>query len=214
MNGLKVAGVAAFLFIAALDRRAEATVYYFDATTGGVPGTPVFGVAVDTPIGIRFGGGYSTPLFDFPLGQFQPGDMISFGSVALRPSGTSCDQYGHCSVLSGYIDLDWPSGSIGDVLEPTAFLAGCFVTNASCDATLSAAFETGEASPIIVPLIFTVGTGTTTIEMAWAFGDYMPPPELSSAPLPAAFPLFAAGLGVMGLFGWRSTRSRRYACSN
>jgi hypothetical protein len=32
------------------------------------------------------------------------------------------------------------------------------------------------------------------------------PPTLSQAPLPAALPLFAIGLGAMGLFGWRRKR--------
>ncbi len=31
-------------------------------------------------------------------------------------------------------------------------------------------------------------------------------PNLASTPLPAALPLFASGLGVMGLFGWRRKR--------
>jgi hypothetical protein len=31
-------------------------------------------------------------------------------------------------------------------------------------------------------------------------------PEVSTTPLPAALPLFAAGLGAMGLFGWRRKR--------
>jgi hypothetical protein len=29
---------------------------------------------------------------------------------------------------------------------------------------------------------------------------------LGSTPLPAAFPLFATGLGALGLFGWRRKR--------
>jgi hypothetical protein len=32
-------------------------------------------------------------------------------------------------------------------------------------------------------------------------------PEVSTTPLPAALPLFAAGLGVMGFFGWRRKRN-------
>jgi hypothetical protein len=35
-------------------------------------------------------------------------------------------------------------------------------------------------------------------------------PTVSQTPLPAALPLFATGLGVMGLLGWRRKRSARH----
>ena len=59
------------------------------------------------------------------------------------------------------------------------------------------------------------------------FVDPMPPIQITGAngqvstvsnfispspvPLPAALPLFATGLGAMGLFGWRKKPSERYA---
>ena len=39
-------------------------------------------------------------------------------------------------------------------------------------------------------------------------GDAPPPP---ATPLPAAFPLFATGLGAMGLLGWRRKRKNAAA---
>jgi hypothetical protein len=37
------------------------------------------------------------------------------------------------------------------------------------------------------------------------------PPSISETPLPAALPLFASGLGAMGLFGWRRKRKNSAA---
>jgi hypothetical protein len=36
-------------------------------------------------------------------------------------------------------------------------------------------------------------------------------PDLSATPLPATLPLFATGLGAMGLFGWRKKRKNAAA---
>jgi hypothetical protein len=37
------------------------------------------------------------------------------------------------------------------------------------------------------------------------------PPGVGATPLPAALPLFATGLGAMGLFGWRRKRKNAAA---
>jgi hypothetical protein len=50
-----------------------------------------------------------------------------------------------------------------------------------------------------------MGTTDLDIQMAWAFASYMPPTELTGRP-PTALPRFAAGVGVLGLFGWRTKR--------
>jgi hypothetical protein len=36
--------------------------------------------------------------------------------------------------------------------------------------------------------------------------DHLVAPEIIATPLPAAFPLFATGLGALGLLGWRRKR--------
>jgi hypothetical protein len=46
-----------------------------------------------------------------------------------------------------------------------------------------------------------------------SFSSPFPIAELAATPLPAAFPLFAIGLGAMGLFGWRKKRKNAAAIS-
>ena len=36
--------------------------------------------------------------------------------------------------------------------------------------------------------------------------DHLDAPEVSAVPLPATLPLFATGLGLLGLLGWRRRR--------
>jgi hypothetical protein len=55
---------------------------------------------------------------------------------------------------------------------------------------------TGEPNPTITSVVFSFGTGP----------DSTLPGTLSSVPLPAALPLFASGLGALGLLGWRRKR--------
>lgn len=52
--------------------------------------------------------------------------------------------------------------------------------------------------------------GTMT---AWLTAQLTDPPTVSQAPLPAALPLFASGLGVMGLFGWWRKRKTASAAA-
>ena len=44
-----------------------------------------------------------------------------------------------------------------------------------------------------------------------SFEEWTQVPSVSSAPLPAALPLFASGLGALGLFGWRRKRKNAAA---
>jgi hypothetical protein len=59
----------------------------------------------------------------------------------------------------------------------------------------------GDANPIISSVVFSFGTGP----------DSFLPGTLSSVPLPAALPLFATGLGALGLLGWRRKRKAQAA---
>ena len=52
--------------------------------------------------------------------------------------------------------------------------------------------------------------GNTDQELS-AVGDFGPQGEIGQTPLPAALPLFASGLGAMGLLGWRRKRKAQAA---
>lgn len=58
---------------------------------------------------------------------------------------------------------------------------------------------------------FTVSSGTIGSVVLTDTGAAAFEYGVSATPLPAAFPLFASGLGVMGLFGWRRKRKNSAA---
>ncbi len=193
-------------------RSAQAATYYFNAATGGTPGT---GGAINVHVtpsitGVVFGAGYETPLFVFPFGEFQAGDIIDFGSVTLYPAPISGDQYGDVGFGYDYF-LRSSTGPLNVVLgiEPGSIFSCNGYIDPNCSTQAQTAWNAVDLSPIVVPLDFTVGTGQLDIQMAWAYGSYSPPPELTATPAPAALPLFGTGLLALGVFGWR--RSKGYA---
>ncbi len=187
-------------------RPAQAATYYFNATTGGTPGT---GGAINVDVtpsvtGIVFGAGYATPLFVVPSGEFQPGDIIDFGTVTLYPAPISGDQYGDLGYGYDYF-LQSSTGPLNVALgiEPGSIFSCNGYTDPNCSTQAQTAWNAADLSPIVMPLDFIVGTGPLDIQMAWAFASYSPPVELTATPVPATLPLFASGLGGLGLLRWR-----------
>ena len=151
------------------------------------------------------------PLFVFPSGEFHPGDIIDFGTVTLYPAPITGDQYGDLGFGYDY----FLRSSTGPLNVALGIAPGLIVScnalppGSTCFSQVQTAWDQAEASPIVVPLDFTVGTGQLDIQMAWAYGSYSPPPELTATPAPAALPLFGTGLLALGVLGWR--RSKGYA---
>jgi len=58
----------------------------------------------------------------------------------------------------------------------------------------------------------TLGVTPGTYEWTWGTGaDQNFTFEIGTTPIPAALPLFATGLGALGLFGWRRKRKAALA---
>jgi len=186
---------------------AHATTVDFDASIGGtgilVANLSVSGVYCQSC-------GYLSPVFIIQAGEYQPGTILNFGTVTLLPSPIGSDQYGDVGFGYDYFyqsttgPLPPFEGGEGSGIEPN----GSFTCNAldpgnSCQSQVDAAWAFAEANPITEPLTVTVGTDPLKIQFAWAFADFAPP-----TPLPAALPLFATGLGALGLSGWHRRRKR------
>lgn len=201
MSALKIACAVGFLVAASLVQQAQAAIYYFNASIGGSS----IGAVVPTVSGFCQSCGYQTALFVFPSSEFQPGDILDFGTITLYPSFLGGDQYGDIYFFNDYFaettsgPFSGPSAS-GVFPYSLGYSCNALAPGSTCPSLAQAAWNAAEASPITMGLDFTVGTGELDIQMEWAFADY------TATPLPATLPLFATGLGALGLFGWRRKR--------
>ena len=85
---------------------------------------------------------------------------------------------------------------------PITNIASLFVTGNNLTQVLTLGLGVLAADPFYLRLDFTsqyIGYGTNTAEYLIA--------KVSPVPLPAALPLFGAGLGLLALLGWRRKRS-------
>jgi hypothetical protein len=133
---------------------------------------------------------------------FQPGDTVNFGTAILYPMQPACGifcawagvpwdyraWYGSppTSIQLANLLFDMTGGGAVDQCAPPGF-PGCPPSR--------------PPSPPI-PLIFTLPSDQDTVSLvflSYAEPTLTPP----TVPLPAAFPLFATGLGALGLLGWR-----------
>ena len=156
----------------------------------------------------------------------QAGVTVVAGTHALDLTGF-CDLGTNCGTAGAYGGVTQTvSTKIGD-LYALSFLAGNYSLNTSQPTIVA----TVGGTPLSIPLPATtlasgVWDGTTitfiatTTSTVISFGgsggaegstsylglDDVSLTDLSAVPLPAALPLFASGLGVLGLLGWRRKR--------
>jgi hypothetical protein len=194
----------ACLALTGLSTTARAAYYDIDVlTTPGVPGTGGDVVGPSTSVDITEA--YLTPLYEFPLDG-----TVNFGTVDIYPFSLH-DQYGDFSIIEGaFVATYNGTPGIGEVQleEDHNILYSCNTGGGALGMRPSTCNDQQEqdaddAPPIIEQLIFPVSAGDT-LQLGWTESvDYFPP-----TPLPDALPLFATGLGLLGLFGWRRKRSQ------
>ncbi len=157
--------------------------------------------------------GGPVPNTGYPEGELtavysvQPGDIVNFGTLYLSPYSTDSTSPGPGSNTYEYVFppslfVYFYGGPYGAVSPPTSLevpggvLDQCLLAEiAGCTAILETTYTT-------TSLDFTIPSGATSVQLAWTDpSEYVAP-----TPLPAAFPLFATGLGALGLLGWRRKR--------
>jgi hypothetical protein len=147
-----------------------------------------FDVSIDCPsCGGAFGAGFPTSV-DLTTSSASSPYLVTGVSVGtLEPVGYPASQGGGTDNL-----LYSPAAFAFDTQGLTFSDPGFNPINLFCSATFS-----GTSSCWVYSGAFEQATFTVT--------------DVSATPLPAALPLFAGGLGALGLFGWRSKRRVRTA---
>ncbi len=195
---------ASLLFIAS--PAAHALTYDINLNTAtGVPGTGGTG-------DVTFLCYCETTIYYSPVFLVQPGTTVDFGQVTLYSfqSGQTPDagpNQPNLYVLSNVaVSLNPPVVPVRsedlylNAPYPNPTYTVCDQADTSCNASAANAMA-------LIDLIYGVPNGASSIQLAWA-GSYA---YVAPTPLPAALPLFATGLGVMGLFGWRRKRKNNAA---
>jgi hypothetical protein len=135
---------------------------------------------------------------------------VEFGSTYTAPTGSNLLL---TTETAGFV------GTTGDnsanLLKVTGLVAGNAdyspfltpdITSSGVfnDNTQQVIFPLGSPFTIIVRIDITLGAGAS-VDLVSALQDVRPT-DLTPTPLPAALPLFATGIGGLGLLGWRRKR--------
>jgi hypothetical protein len=151
-------------------------------------------------------------------------------------SGTFTDQFRDTFALTGSLDVDETSGRIVDAslrlagepwtniisqgsvgtfydlsIQTTIFNAGCsaFHNVTGCHDVLNLVLATSPSMLLVDHGGSIVGGFANLTDAGFAIS--LVNGTVSATPLPAALPLYATGLGVLGLLGWRRRRKATVA---
>jgi hypothetical protein len=135
-------------------------------------------------------------------GQVQIG---AFGATGYGASASASMSFDDLSFLAGCSPTYNQGCSQQQLLNTSVSLTEGteYLVTMATTAGVVYAYDTADAS---VDPYFTVPAGYT-IDLSPGIGNL----PLTATPLPAALPLFATGLGALGLFGWRRKRKNAVA---
>lgn len=162
-----------------------------------VGGTPSFtGTSLDASTAFNFGGG------SYIVNQIGAGDQSTLALSNTVSLTNFSYGSGNSGTLTSAITKSWTT-SFGTFTETlTSFIANRLTPNAltlELAGTLSGPGGINQAAFAILNANQVGGPGNA---VDWSLTNS----SSNATPLPAAMPLFATGLGVMGLLGWRRRR--------
>jgi len=111
--------------------------------------------------------------------------------------------------------VDFVFSQPGDPTKGTSAGGGFSIGGIDVLGTINSSFATYELTTAFGPItdigdffscVSCIGTNLGNLELLSLNGDTTFTATISQTPLPAALPLFAAGLGGLGLLGWRRKR--------
>lgn len=143
---------------------------------------------------------YVSELNQFPT-NFS-GFVSNFAVSALGGGLTSVTESTYATACSGGNNMpclaaDEYAHAAGNLLSTTTFTSTGTVTQTAPTPTFA-------TTPYVTTLVY-------TFDFTAVDGNVTAGIDLSTTPIPAALPLFASGLGAMGLFGWRRKRKHTTA---
>ncbi len=171
--------VSASVTASDLQASALAELYYYFEVVGPS--------SVSVPLIIYASGEVSTPLVS------GNGASVYLGGTAL--AHITCDAGGACT--SGF-SIAAPVNVTSDTVYEISVSVSVAANTTACGSTCSSDSQSGSVDPVI-----TFGSDFDTDGFSLVFS---PDVGNTATPLPAALPLFATGLGAMGLLGWRRKR--------
>jgi hypothetical protein len=190
---MAVVAMAAVMFTAS----AQASTVHIDFGVAPVGGSPSYtGATLDTSTAFDFGGGL------YVVNQIGSGDQSTLALLNLVSLSNPSYGSGNSGTLTSAITKSWTT-SFGTFTETlTSFIANRLTPNAltlELAGTLSGPGGINQAAFAILNANQVGGPGNA---VDWSLTNS----SSNATPLPAAMPLFATGLGVMGLLGWRRRR--------
>ncbi len=181
----------------------EAATFFLDAfAPGGVPGT-----ARSIPSSVCYHASCGPSGYQTAVYHFNAGDIADFGTVTIADfiwsAPYTIDPNTGVVLVYGYqlfaADFETSYDGSGFVWPGLDEIGVCFSSNPNCPGDLV-------ASSLTVRLLFQFAS-STDFQIGWT-GPYAYSAPIRPSPLPAALPLFASGLGAMGLLGWRRGRKK------
>ena len=200
-------------------RSKNPTVYIDSISAQGTPGLPepdLNSSAIDLT-SQHYAGGTLTVMIS-ELNQFPLTGFNSFESVfsSTSPQGafagfgtfTSLTEQTYVTTCANPVSGGCPANdafAMGNLLSTTTF------TSAGTSVTKLAGIPIDLSAPYVTTLVYTIVMPGDAYKDADASIDLStsllsPPGGSAAAPLPAALPLFATGLGGLGLLGWHRKR--------
>ena len=203
INKLTIASMFAGLVAFAVAGSAQASTF-IDFGTVAIGGTPSYaGSSLDSSTSFSFGGGL------YLVSQRSAGDQSGL-TIGDTVSLTSPVVYGSSNSGSTSLIKSW-TDSLGSFTETlTSFTANRTGSNSialTFAGTLSGPGGLSQPAFAILTASQVGGPGTS---ISWSLTNTSVS-QPAFTPLPAALPLFAAGLGGLGLLGWRRKRRRSSA---
>jgi len=195
-----VGAILALLGVSVSATPSEATTYNVDLVVGG--GTVTGSIQTDGTLG---------PLATTNITGYSLNLVEGLLSATLNPGNSSFDGSGFTDVSPGSPNLTATATQLfynfGLVYDAAFYLNAnnntifCLHDAAGACSVSSAAADADGGAPAMI-----LGLGNGSFTFTPESGDVCIAGECGTTPLPAALPLFATGLGGLGLLGWRRRR--------